>query len=254
MAKTGKPRSPWMSAKKGGRSHLPLAAAAAVAVALIFGVQWYLSSRVPEGKPSAQMPPPKMSRASRAASEISEQREAAAAADRYHGGEWLGLVRNLPDCLSKQKELMTAPVDWPGFHALCIEAVDSASVRVLMHTRSARDGAHPGAPLDGGPDGMRVLVASAAAGSDLAEALVAALQGELLGGEFQSIDQTISDSDYDFPPNPWRLFTTAGGVVSAGSDLQHLGAGAAVWLFTGGQFIWPGVRLQLVESGGATPL
>lgn len=53
----------------------------------------------------------------------------------------------------------------------------------------------------------------------------------------------VSTSEYEFPPNPWRLFTAVGGLVESDEDLVALGGGAAVYLFTGGQFIWPGVRI-----------
>jgi len=80
-------------------------------------------------------------------------------------------------------------------------------------------------------------------GGDLLELLVEALQAELAEGEFRQVDQMVSTSAYDFHPNPWRLFTTNGGPVLSGADLGQLGPGAALWLYTGGQFLWPGVRI-----------
>jgi len=74
-------------------------------------------------------------------------------------------------------------------------------------------------------------------------ALVEQLQAELLPHEFAVVDPMVSTSDYDFPPNPWRLFTQRGHVVDTDADLVSLGRGAALWLYTGGQFIWPGVRI-----------
>jgi len=53
----------------------------------------------------------------------------------------------------------------------------------------------------------------------------------------------ISTSEYEFPPNPWKLFTAVGGPVETDADLRFLGGGAAVYLYVGGQFIWPGVRI-----------
>ena len=44
----------------------------------------------------------------------------------------------------------------------------------------------------------------------------------------------ISKSEYDFPPNPWALFTAMGHPVTADADLLDLGRGAAVYLYTGG--------------------
>lgn len=39
-------------------------------------------------------------------------------------------ARDFLNCLSSQEELMTMPVDWPGFHALCIESIKENSVTV----------------------------------------------------------------------------------------------------------------------------
>lgn len=44
--------------------------------------------------------------------------------------EWQQLPRDLPACLTAQQELMTMPVDWPGFHSMCIESLDSFSISV----------------------------------------------------------------------------------------------------------------------------
>ena len=41
------------------------------------------------------------------------------------------------------------------------------------------------------------------------------LQAELAAFEFRELDAMISTSAYDFPPNPWRLFTAVG--AAAGS-------------------------------------
>jgi prolyl 4-hydroxylase len=84
---------------------------------------------------------------------------------------------------------------------------------------------------------------AAAEGDDLADALLGRLQEELAALEFRQVDRMISTSDYDFPPNPWRLFTAVGNPVETGEDLIDLGRGAIVYLYTGGAFIWPGVRL-----------
>ena len=77
----------------------------------------------------------------------------------------------------------------------------------------------------------------------LITSLVGALQEELLEHEFRHVDSMVSTSAYDHVPNPWRLFTSRGAVIDADADLLSLGRGAAVWLYTGGQFIWPGVRI-----------
>ena len=77
----------------------------------------------------------------------------------------------------------------------------------------------------------------------LVPALIARLKEVLDGGEFQRIDATISRSDYEFPPNPYALFTQMGGAVESDADLHALGRGARLYLYVGGQFIWPGVRI-----------
>ena len=38
------------------------------------------------------------------------------------------LPRDLDECLKSQEELMTIPVEWPGFHALCIESFGDGEV------------------------------------------------------------------------------------------------------------------------------
>ena len=48
--------------------------------------------------------------------------------DKHAALEWQSLPRDLPGCLTSQEELMTMPVDWPGFHALCIESVGAVGV------------------------------------------------------------------------------------------------------------------------------
>ena len=152
--------------------------------------------------------------------------------------EWQVLPRELPTCLTQQHELMTMPVEWPGFHALCLESVDASagSLRFHLHRRSGKHG-------DEGTRVLEATTAGAEAGSDLVDALLGVLRSELEHLEFQQVDGMISTSDYDFPPNPWALFTAVGGVVDSSDDLAALGAGAAVYLYTGGQFIWPGLRI-----------
>jgi prolyl 4-hydroxylase len=79
--------------------------------------------------------------------------------------------------------------------------------------------------------------------SSLIGALIDQLQTELAPREFARVDPLVSTSEYDFQPNPWRLFTAVGGEVDSDHDLRVLGPGAALYLYTGGQFIWPGVRI-----------
>ena len=71
------------------------------------------------------------------------QRAASAAASAKYDREWDALPRDLSECLSHQATLMTIPVEWPGFHALCIDAVSAGgppvtSVSVVLHPRSGR--------------------------------------------------------------------------------------------------------------------
>jgi hypothetical protein len=192
------------SAKKGGgRSPISLALLLAAAVGIVFLLQWYLSANAPtpksQGQQGSQRPPPKTA-ARRAASEIAEQRGESAGTDGardYSGHEWTGLQRDLEWCLGSQDELMTVPVEWPGFHALCIQQVEgAASVSVLLHARSARFSDADGAPiLPAGPQSTRVLTAVPKDSQGLVEALVAALQAELAAGEFRPVDKMISGSE-----------------------------------------------------------
>ena len=167
---------------------------------------------------------------------------APAAAAKYDR-EWDALPRDYDECLSLQDELMTIPVAWPGFHALCIDAVSAGgppvtSVGVVLHPRS-------GAPiLKNSTRTMRAWDDGASAHAQpVLTSLLEILHAELHPHEFAMVDKMISTSAYDFPPNPWRLFTQRGHAVETDADLYALGRGAALWLYTGGQFLWPGVRL-----------
>jgi hypothetical protein len=174
------------------------------AVGLVLALQWYLSANAPEpqsvaqAQPGSQRPPPKTA-ARQAASEIAEQRGESSpdVARGYSGHEWTGLQRDLSWCLGSQEELMTVPVEWPGFHAMCIQEVgENSSVRVLLHARSSRFGDADGAPLlPPGPESTRVLTAVAKESQGLVEALISALQAELAAGEFRHVDKMISGSE-----------------------------------------------------------
>jgi len=170
----------------------------------------------------------------------------ASAAAKYQSLEWTSLPRSLPDCVTRQEELMTIPVVWPGFHALCIESLDESHVSLLIHRRSGLL-ANAADASDAPPTSLRVegatLESDNARPARLVGVLLEQLKASLLEREFQPVDAMVSTSAYDFPPNPWALFTEVGGPVSSDDDLRALGAGAAVYLYTGGQFIWPGVRL-----------
>lgn len=170
---------------------------------------------------------------------MQEHPETAEASAKFDAQEWEQLPRDMDACLAFQAELMTMPVAWPGFHALCIDSVSGelSSVSVVLHETSGR----PAQP------GTRMLHAvdngTSEAAQPVLSALIGELQGELLAHEFQSVDSMVSTSAYDFPPNPWRLFSQRGHRIETDADLAALGRGAALWLYTGGQFIWPGVRL-----------
>ena len=158
---------------------------------------------------------------------------------KHSTAEWQSLVRDAAACAESQHELMTIPAPWPGFHALCIESIEYGAIDVGLHPKS-------GNPAD--PTSVRTLSAApsargASSDSGLLTGLLAALEEELGEHEFQQVDPMVSTSAYEFPPNPWRLFTAHGGPVVDDDDLENLGAGAAIYLYTGGQFIWPGVRL-----------
>eukprot|EP00965_Chrysotila_dentata_P041992 1393297-Pleurochrysis_carterae.AAC.4 len=126
--------------------------------------------------------------------------------------EWTGLQRNLDACIAAQHEMMTSvgcmcheysvrpdtntagvrfcsfptlplqllrcvqvPVDWPGFHALCIQGVTSSSISVLLHARSGAVG----------DAGTRGLVASAT------EAAVTTRRGALLDALIDELKQQL---------------------------------------------------------------
>lgn len=199
----GKKSSAPPARKSGGTSRVSLSLMVAAAVCLVFVLRWYLSANAPEaqseaqGQPGSQRAPPKTAER-RAASEIAVQRGESIEVSRdYFGHEWAGLKRDVTWCLGSQEELMTVPVEWPGFHALCIEQVEGgSSVRVLLHARSARFGDADGAPvLPAGPESTRMLTAVAKDSQGLVEALVTALQDELAAGEFRPVDNMISGSE-----------------------------------------------------------
>ena len=48
---------------------------------------------------------------------------------KHESSEWTGLTRDIEACLASQDELMNVPVEWPGFHALCIDAVNAEEIR-----------------------------------------------------------------------------------------------------------------------------
>uniref|UniRef100_A0A0D3JJD6 Alpha-ketoglutarate-dependent dioxygenase AlkB-like domain-containing protein n=2 Tax=Emiliania huxleyi TaxID=2903 RepID=A0A0D3JJD6_EMIH1 len=134
------------------------------AAALVAALQWLLSSsaatdagsqrrRASSSSPASPSSP----RERRAASEVSAQRRGA---DAYSGHEWRNLSRSLPHCLSSQAELMSIPVPWPGFHALCIESFGDGEVSVLLHARSARHGDAGGAPSETSAGERRIYAAS----------------------------------------------------------------------------------------------
>ena len=163
--------------------------------------------------------------------------------------EWTSLPRSLPECIKAQEELMTIPVHWPGFHALCIETMAETHMSVLLHRRSGQRIRQPEvADVDPSPpsslraEGLR-FPGDTPRPQMLIDGLIEQLKAKLLQHEFQPVDNMISTSAYDFPPNPWALFTQVGNPVLSDEDLRSLGPGAALYLYTGGQFIWPGVRI-----------
>ena len=139
---------------------------------------------------------------------------------RHDTGEWRALTRSLSECLASQDELMTTPAVWPGFHALCIDALSDDHISLAVHNRS-------GAPSRSTVSGTRRLSARTAltggSPSALVDALIASLRAELEAYEFAKVDPLISTSEYDFPPNPWKLFTPMGAPVQFDADLAALG-------------------------------
>ena len=231
MIAAGKPKK-GKGKKKSATSIAALAGCGLVALAGLLAMQWYLTESVDPSSSSQGADasgltrPPKVDKPKKGSSKSSR-----AAAKRRDSLEWRRLPRDMAACLAQQEELMTVPVNWPGFHAFCIEAVDADSVTLTTHNKSGQVGA----------TGTRPLVARSDGG--LVSGLLAQLQEELADFEFRETDPMISTSAYEFPPNPWRLFTAVGGPVEEDGDLLELGAGAMLYLYTGGQFIWPGVRI-----------
>ena len=227
--------------KKRGRSGLGLVGGLAVLGGLVYiGSTFYLSrtnspsDNLPK-QPTKRERPPKRER-----SRSPPDAAPSSGSGKYGGFDWQTLPRDLDGCITSQEELMTVPVEWPGFHALCIANVnDKASVSVLLHPNSGKRA------KSAGPRTM-VAMDEGVVSSDntpLLDALLSKLSAELLEHEFKQVDTMISTSAYDFPPNPWRLYTQRGHLIDSDEDFASLGRGAALWLYTGGQFIWPGVRL-----------
>ena len=204
---------------RGGVSSTTWGFIAVVGLATVVLLQWWLSASTPEASvPSQQAEQeaplhPKQHR-KKAPRRTAEEDEggtdmsavmkkmgmlggepvaALSGSGKHNSLEWQMLPRDLPACLTAQEELMTIPVDWPGFHAMCIESVDATTLTVRLHNRSGKQG----------KQGTRSLTVDSTAPS-LVEGLIAALKEQLLPYEFQPADM-ISTSDYDFPPNPWRL-------------------------------------------------
>lgn len=98
-------------------------------------------------------------------------------AEKHSSLEWQALPRDLEACLAAQDELMRMPVDWPGFHALCLESVDEQTLSVRLHSRSGKRG-------ESGTYSLRVDAAPS-----LTEGLIAALQERLMKYEFQPADR-----------------------------------------------------------------
>ena len=206
------------------------------ALVVVLGFQWYMTA-LPEPGATLTRPPKKAAKVKRDIFGVPEtKRELKANPKKRESLEWTTLPRDYDGCLEQQQELMTIPVPWPGFHAICIDSVSASSLGVALHNRS-------GDATRSVESGTRLLHVAAEAEDDLVGSLVGRLREELLHLEFQRVDPMVSTSDYDFPPNPWRIFTQVGNPVESGADLQDLGRGAMLYLYTGGQFIWPGVRI-----------
>ncbi len=189
-------------------------ATTALALAAALAAQYALTSTKatqlnPQQKP---MPP-------------SARRAAKAADAKYQAHEFASISRNLTVCLDEQTVLMTMPVTWPGFYSFCIASIADERLALRVH---------------GADEPWEVPVG---ANEDAVMALTAALKERYAASEMQLNDNMISTSDYDYPPNPWKLFTQAGGPVESAADLAAVGVGGQLWLYTGGQFIWPGVRI-----------
>jgi len=202
------------------------------ALVFVMAVQWYLTELPEPLAGGAELTrPPKPTKAKPAKAKKPDAKKSANKRDSL---EWSRLSRDLPSCMEQQEELMTMPVYWPGFHAMCIDSVSESGIAAHLHNTSGRHGS----------SGTRLFEAPAEDGSDVIGTLLSALQDELGPHEYRDgVDRMVSTSDYEFPPNPWKFFTAVGNPVETDEDLRELGRGAMLYLYTGGQFIWPGVRI-----------
>eukprot|EP00037_Helgoeca_nana_P033990 m.420139 g.420139 ORF g.420139 m.420139 type:complete len:466 (-) comp32232_c0_seq1:149-1546(-) len=144
------------------------------------------------------------------------------------------------DCAEQQRLYqagLVGDVVWPGFYIICVEA---AATTASMNEVSATDFVFSdGSRLPGPP-----------AGSDT-EALTAYLEGSVLshlGAQgLRSDDPTQGDPTIVRSRFDWsqyrlgsKLFTTDGQPVDSAEGLTTL---STVYLFEGGQFLWPGFHI-----------
>jgi hypothetical protein len=151
-------------------------------------------------------------------------------------------ARSMEACLKQQQLVMTMPVSWPGFHAFCIHSLRERTIRVLVHGRSSPRGML-NATAPAAEEAPAATLRRRHLSSPLLSALIQALRSDLLARERQNVDPTISTSIYHHRAQPWRLFTAAGHRLRADADLHALEEGSALWLYTGGQFLWPGMHI-----------
>jgi hypothetical protein len=231
--------------KRGKRGNITTIIAIGALAGIVYFVAVFFSSKGSLPQPSARPTHEHGRRASQqqyasvpgtGSKKSSAYRAKTSTADKRGTAGWIDLPQDLPTCLRSQEELMTMPVAWPGFHALCIHEIGERSVSVLLHHKSSPKG------LPGDSVVLNTTVHATGPEASL-DALTDGLQKELLEFEFQQVDPMVSTSAYDYEPNPWRLYTQQGGLVESDADLRAVGAGGALWLYTGGQFIWPGVRI-----------
>ena len=154
------------------------------ALVVVLGLQWYMTA-LPEPAGATLTRPPKKQKPAKVKRDIfgvpESKPELESDPKKRESLEWTTLPRDYDGCLEQQQELMTIPVPWPGFHAMCIESVSTAGLAVTLHNRS-------GDATRSVESGTRLLHVAAETESELVDALVGRLKDELLHLEFQRVD------------------------------------------------------------------
>ena len=178
-----------------------IAGCALLLLSAVLAYQWYLTGLPEPAQSEPLVRPPKTKTPKRAT-------ESRGSAEKRHSLEWQTLSRDLPSCLTLQEELMTIPVNWPGFHAFCIDAVSGDSITLAVHNKSGA----------AGDSGTRLMRAEVEEGSDVFSSLL-----ELL----QAAHAVLPSAARSFPaprprarPQPWPTSTAGPLHLSPASGLS----------------------------------